>query len=105
MAGNKRSIETVDLTGDDENAGDSRSKFSKPGKPPSGSQGRQPLPTPPSSSQPYFSQSRYGGQLDYSQTHSQRDRDSWLASTQENDEDIRREINLEGELSCATHTQ
>ena len=97
MVGNKRRIETVDLTGDDENAVGISNKVSKPNITPSGSQGRHPLPTPPSSSQPHGSQSRSNSSLDYSQTYRRSDRDRWLASTQENDEDIRREINLEGE--------
>ena len=102
VGGNKRGIETVDLTADDENSVGSRSKFSKPNIPTAGSQTRQPLPTPPLSSQTYGSQSRYSApnpsQGHYSQTHSQADRNGWLASTQEHDEDIRREINLEGNL-------
>jgi hypothetical protein len=106
MAGHKRKIDIIDLTGSDENADGNLSKTYKPTNAPAGSRRRPPLPSPPTSSQPYSSQSKYsapstsqggyGYTPAFSQTHSQADRNSWLASAQENEDDIRREINLEG---------
>ena len=108
MPGNKRKVDTVDLTGDsDENNQSHRAKKNKSHtQPSSSSQGRS-YPTPPaSSSQPASSQpgnrvhgypasSQSNHSSSYGRSHSQRDRDSWLASTQEQEDDIRQEIDLE----------
>ena len=54
-------------------------------------------PTPPTSSQSYGSQQRYYDSTPYvsSQSHTQAERDSWLGSTQEHEQELQREINLE----------
>jgi len=95
----KRRLEVIDLTGDDTDdgySGASRKKHSKTNTTSSFSQSRAPLPTPPGSSQIYSGPSSQGYTPAYSQpTHSQAERESWAASTQENEEDIRREIDLE----------
>ena len=108
MPGSKRAIETVDLTGDSD--GNNSSHRVKKGKAhaqhTSSSQGRSYLTPPASSSQPGSSQPghRVSGHpgsnqsiysSSYGQSHSQRDRDNWLASTQAQEDDIRREIDLE----------
>lgn len=97
----RKAAEIVDLTGDDEDShhrGPSRAKFSRPN--PSSQQNRAALLTPPSSSQtrPRSSQSYNTNNPYISQPtptrHSKAERDSWVASTQEEEADIAREIDL-----------
>ena len=107
MSKAKRKIEVVDLSDDNSIPAPSRSKFSKPSSSFS-PQGRAPLPTPPSSSQPtsssqnrYFaprSDQNYGNYTPvYSQPskiHSTAERESRLTSAQEQEREIVREIDL-----------
>ncbi|KEF60565.1 uncharacterized protein A1O9_02126 [Exophiala aquamarina CBS 119918] len=119
----KRKIETVDLTGSDDDdcvynipaanpprklpSSFSSSRVQKnvvippnrsqePGQyssaiPSSSQRHRNELPTPPSSSQTYGG---YSMPIHLDGTHSQAERQSWLASTQEQDADIAREVDL-----------
>ncbi|KAI1622935.1 SNF2 family N-terminal domain-containing protein [Exophiala viscosa] len=94
--GKRKAVETIDLTGDDDLPASHRAKVPKSAPSFSSQKNRGHLPTPPSSSQP-----GYGGSQSHnnypsfssSQTHSQQDRNSWL-STQEQEADIAREIDL-----------
>lgn len=93
--------ETIDLTGDDDSHRPSRSKVPRRDSSFTSFQGRAPLPTPPSSSQPGYpgsgSSQIYGtgNTPSYSpQTHGKTEREGWLASTQEQEADIAREIDL-----------
>lgn len=103
-ATNKRKLnDVIDLTGSDDEPQGSGSRKQAKLSTTTGPGGRQ-YPTPPSSSNPRSSQHAhnnhsssfniYGSQPSSNFTHSQRERDSWLATTQENEDDIRREIGL-----------
>lgn len=97
-----RDTETIDLTGSDQDSfrGPSLPKISKRGSSFSSSQGRAPLPTPPSSSQPgHYAPSSSQKYRDHTpsyhqQIHGKAEREGWLASTQEQEADIGREIDL-----------
>ncbi|KIW97302.1 uncharacterized protein Z519_02694 [Cladophialophora bantiana CBS 173.52] len=92
--------EVVDLTGDDDFPGRSGSKVPKKTSSSCPSQDRAPLPTPPSSSQPGYSSYRLTQPYkDYTPSLSQQSRgngapDCWSASTQDQEADIAREIDL-----------
>ena len=123
MSSGKRKIETIDLTNSSDNEQDDftssqRSKFAKPSLPSSTPQlhrvhSTASYPTPPTSSQPSSSQPRSSqswssqrseysaGQNDLYRADwaapggiPQAVRDAWQASTQEMEDDARREINL-----------
>lgn len=137
MAGGKRKhVDTIDLTGDDDDEGNHAPR--KSAKPSNGGvtgPGGRHYPTPPSSSNPSFSQnggsrfqstrhlnsSRFGPSwIAENNVHSEQERESWLApsqpgapissipsqqdqdswflSTQAQEEDIRREIDLEADF-------
>ncbi|KAK6380459.1 hypothetical protein LTS17_005649 [Exophiala oligosperma] len=89
----KRKIETVDLTGDDNDLPrPPRAKVPKQKSSHSSQRYRAPLPTPPSSSQP-SSSSHHSKHNSGVQTYRSSERDLWL-STQEQEADIAREIVL-----------
>ncbi|OAL20802.1 hypothetical protein AYO20_11474 [Fonsecaea nubica] len=100
----------VDLTGDDDDddsQNHSRSKVPKKTQSFRSSQGRATLPTPPSSSQPGNSSHRSKQtHRDYTpslsqlsqRSHGNAAHDSWLGSTQEQEADIAREIDLTEDL-------
>ncbi|EXJ83871.1 hypothetical protein A1O1_07499 [Capronia coronata CBS 617.96] len=111
----RKAVEVVDLTGDDgfRSAGPARSKVPRSNSSFSSSQNRASLPTPPSSSQTRrehghgytpglrssqgYNNNNNNYSSSYSQstpTHSKAERASWLASTQEEEADIAREIDL-----------
>ena len=102
MPQSKRKIETIDLTEDDDDLPPSQpAKYARPNIPssssrttPHQSRTQHVYPTPPFSSQPSSSQ-RSSHDLT-STTHSEAERERWLApaSTQEVDADVRREIDL-----------
>jgi SWI/SNF-related matrix-associated actin-dependent regulator of chromatin subfamily A3 len=101
MGGTKRKLtNTIDLTGDDSDEFETQSSYkaSKTSARPVTGPGGRVYPTPPSSSYHSSSQSRPTANGSYigpssSQIHPQRERDSWL-STQDHEDDIRREIDL-----------
>ena len=99
-AQNKRKLtDVIDLTGSDDDAPSSSSrKQAKTASTITGPGGRQ-YPTPPSSSNPRPSQNfNVYSAASYDPTHTQRERDSWLASTQDNEDDIRREIEIQDDF-------
>lgn len=108
-AQNKRKLhDMIDLTGSDDETPASSSNKQVKTSTTVGPGGRH-YPTPPSSSNPRSSQSGYnnnhpssfrvyGSAPSSSISHSQRERDSWRASTQDQEEDIRREIDLQADF-------
>ncbi|EXJ79902.1 hypothetical protein A1O3_08187 [Capronia epimyces CBS 606.96] len=93
----RKAVEIVDLTGDDDDAnGPAHSKYSRSNSSLSTAQARGSLPTPPSSSQP--GQGHYAAGLARSSqptsTHGKTEREGWLTSTQDEEADIAREIDL-----------
>lgn len=108
MSKSKRGIEMVDLTGDDDPVETPAFKTPRKTSSFSSTHGRgNHLPTPPASSQPRLS-SQSGARpspassqsyashrsIHQDQVHSQSERGSWIASTQEQEADIAREIDL-----------
>ncbi|ETN40625.1 uncharacterized protein HMPREF1541_04902 [Cyphellophora europaea CBS 101466] len=102
-SGKRKLVDTIDLTGDDDEeiARSSYKSAKTSGAHSIGPGGRQ-YPTPPSSSFPSPSQNGYRRQaltkLPLNSTHTQAERDNWLDSTQYEDGDISREIDLEADF-------